>query len=121
MANKCLSSENYRDMLIPVRDALDVIKGKWRIQIVVAIKSGCNHFNEIQEFVEGISPKMLSKELKELEQHRLVIRTVENKYPAKISYHLNEYAKTLTPILFALREWGKQHRARLFPKEQENI
>lgn len=117
MKKKCLLTEGYHNMMIPIRDALDVINGKWRIQIVVAIKSGCSHFNQIQKFVEGISPKMLSKELKELEQHNLIIKTVDNEYPAKITYQLDEYAKTLTPILFALREWGKQHRTRLFPKE----
>lgn len=119
MTKKCLLTEDYQEMMIPIRDALDVINGKWRIQIVVAIKSGYSHFNEIQQFVQGISPKMLSKELKELEQHKLIIKTVGSEYPTKITYHLDEYAKTLTPILFALREWGKQHRSRLFPKEQQ--
>ena len=92
--------------LLPVRDALDVISGKWRIQIIIAIQNGCEHFTDI---------KMLSKELKALEEHKLVVRIIENGYPVKITYRLDDYAATLTPVIHALRDWGKQHRERLFP------
>lgn len=101
--------------LLPVRDALDVISGKWRIQIIIAIQNGCEHFTDIQKNVLGITPKMLSKELKALEEHKLVVRIIENVYPVKITYRLDDYAATLTPVIHALRDWGKQHRERLFP------
>lgn len=116
MTTNCIWEENRLEGLMSIRDALDVINGKWRIQIVVAIKNGCHHFNEIQRAVESISPKMLSKELKALEEHKLIVRVIENEYPVKITYQLEEYAITLTPIILALKEWGKQHRIRLFPK-----
>lgn len=117
MKKACFNKNNYSEALVPIQDALDVISGKWRIQIVIAIKNGCERFNQIQSFVDGISPKMLSKELKELEQHKLIVRTVEDGYPVKILYSLDEYATSLTPIIFALREWGKQHRKKLFSNE----
>lgn len=102
------------DTVKPVRDALDVINGKWKLSIIISISTGNERFTDIQESVPGITPKVLAKELRDLEQHQLIKRTVIEDYPVKILYRSEPYADTLTPIIYALKEWGLNHRKRLF-------
>jgi DNA-binding HxlR family transcriptional regulator len=101
----------------PVRDALDVINGKWKLPIIISVGVGNDRFTDIQESIPGITPKVLAKELKDLEQHRLVIRTVIDGYPVKISYQLTPYADTLTPIIYSLKDWGLNHRKKVTDRE----
>ncbi|MCS3556982.1 MULTISPECIES: winged helix-turn-helix transcriptional regulator [Sphingobacterium] len=96
-----------------MRDTLDVINGKWKIPIIISIGVGNDRFTDIQESIPGISPKVLAKELKDLEQHKLVRRIVIEEYPVKISYQLEEYADTLTPVIYALKDWGINHKKKV--------
>ncbi|MGO1245610.1 helix-turn-helix domain-containing protein [Sphingobacterium sp. JB170] len=106
--NDCIST------IKPVRDFLDVISGKWKLPIIVSIGVGNDRFVDIQESIPGITPKVLAKELKELEQHKLVKRTVVADYPIKIKYTHEPYADTLTPIIYAMKDWGINHRKKIF-------
>lgn len=94
-----------------VHDAMDVLSGKWKISIIAVL---CFHrkrrFSEILVDVKGISNKMLSKELKDLEMNKLVKRTVVNTHPITVEYELTEYGATLQKIINQLSEWGKNHR-----------
>ena len=101
----------------PVRDALDVINGKWKLPIIISVGVGNDRFTDIQESIPGITPKVLAKELKDLEQHRLVTRTVIDGYPVKITYQLAKYADTLTPIIYSLKDWGLNHRKKVTQRE----
>lgn len=94
----------------PVRDALDVISGKWKLPIIISVGAGNDRFTDIQESIPGITPKVLAKELKDLEQHKLLKRIILEEYPVKISYKLEPYADTLTPIIYSLKDWGVNHR-----------
>jgi DNA-binding HxlR family transcriptional regulator len=105
------------DTVKPVRDTLDVINGKWKLPIIISISSGNERFTDIQESIAGITPKVLAKELKELEQHQLIRRTIIEDYPVKILYKPEPYADTLTPIIYALKDWGVNHRHKIFNKE----
>jgi len=98
----------------PVRDALDVINGKWKLPIIISVSVGNERFTDIQDSIEGITPKVLAKELKELEQHQLIRRVVTADYPVKITYKSEPYADTLTPIIFALKAWGLNHKDKIF-------
>ena len=109
--NSCL------DTVKPVRDALDVINGKWKLPIIISVGTGNNRFTDIQESIPGITPKVLAKELKELEQHQLIKRVIVEDYPVKILYKPEPYADTLTPIIYALKDWGLNHREKIFEKE----
>lgn len=102
------------DTVKPVRDALDVINGKWKLPIIISVTAGNERFTDIQESIPGITPKALAKELKDLEQHQLIRRTVIDDYPVKILYKPEPYADTLTPIIYALKDWGLNHRKKLF-------
>ncbi|SKC87661.1 winged helix-turn-helix transcriptional regulator [Ohtaekwangia koreensis] len=97
----------------PVRDALDVINGKWKLPIIISVGVGNDRFTDIQESIPGITPKVLAKELKDLEQHKLIKRTVLDEYPVKISYTLEKYANTLTPIIYSLKDWGINHKKKV--------
>jgi len=102
------------DTIIPVRDALDVLSGKWKIPLIISIQAGNNRFSAIQESIPGITPKVLAKELKEMEIHKLITRQVADSYPLLILYHLTPYASTLKPIINALKDWGQNHKNVLF-------
>jgi DNA-binding HxlR family transcriptional regulator len=104
----------------PVRDALDVINGKWKLPIIISVGVGNERFTDIQESIPGLTPKVLAKELKELEQNQLIKRVVINDYPVKISYKLENYADTLSPIIYALKDWGLNHRKKLFNQESKD-
>ena len=99
--------------LIPIRDALDVINGKWKLQIIIAMSAGHKRFKEIERQIPKITARMLSKELKELEMHYLVKRTVYDSLPVTVEYTLTAYADTLEPMINALRDWGILHRKKI--------
>lgn len=112
---------NCIDTIKPVRDFLDVMSGKWKFPILVSIGVGNDRFTDIQDSIPGITPKVLAKELKELEQHELIKRTITNDYPVKITYTRELYADTLTPIIYAMKDWGINHREKVFgAKEEDN-
>ena len=105
------------DTVKPVRDTLNVISGKWKLPIIISIGVGNDRFTDIQESIPGITPKVLAKELKELEQHKLIKRIITEDYPVKITYIHEPYAATLTPIIYALKDWGLNHREKVFSKD----
>ena len=96
-----------------VQDALYVLSGKWKLPIIVALREGPKRFTELQRTVGGITPKLLSKELKELEVNEFVVRQIYPTSPVRVEYELTEYSTSLDQIIDALREWGWQHRARI--------
>jgi DNA-binding HxlR family transcriptional regulator len=110
------SSKECVEYIRPVRDVLDIINGKWKLPILIALSFGNKRFKELERDVEGITPKMLSKELRDLEVNQLVIRTVYDTIPVSVEYSLSEYGKSLDDVIIALREWGKRHRNKLFSK-----
>ena len=102
------------EFIRPVRDVLDLINGKWKLPILIALSFGTKRFKELERDVEGITPRMLSKELRDLETNQLITRTVYDSVPVSVEYSLTEYGKTLDDVIIALREWGKRHRKKLF-------
>lgn len=111
MEKNTRTPEECLDKLLPVRDALDILKGKWKIQIisVLVYYDNCG-FKQLRDNVPGITPKMLSKELKELEINLMVDRTVSDSRPITVNYKITEYGKSVTPVIYALYQWGQQHR-----------
>jgi DNA-binding HxlR family transcriptional regulator len=105
------------DTLNPVRDSLDVISGKWKLPIIISISGGNERFTDIQASIPGITPKVLAKELKELEQNKLIKRIVTDDYPVKIAYKPEPYADTLAPIIYALKDWGLTHSKKVLARD----
>ena len=100
-------------MILPVRDALDVLNGKWKLPIIISLTFGNKRFSQIAKEIPNITDKMLSKELRDLEMNELVKRTVYDSFPVVIDYSLTPYAKSLNNVIDALRNWGIQHRERM--------
>lgn len=101
----------HKKEIMAVHDAMDVLSGKWKISIISSIcYYNKRRFSDILNDVNGISNKMLSKELKELEMNKLITRTVLDTQPISVQYQLTEYGKTLKTIINDLTDWGIKHR-----------
>ncbi|MBL7681785.1 MAG: helix-turn-helix transcriptional regulator [Flavipsychrobacter sp.] len=99
--------------MLPLRDALNVLNGKWKIIILLALSVKEYRFKELQNEIHGIAGKMLSKELKELVQNDLVKRTVHDTMPISIVYSITAYGRSLENVIEELRKWGIKHRNRM--------
>lgn len=100
----CLSNVNA------IRDALFVLNGKWKLPLIFTLLERSQRFNEIQQSVQGITPKILSKELKDLEENGFVKRCVYPTTPVTVIYEITPYSDTLKSVLHELYLWGTQHR-----------
>jgi len=101
-------------VLDTVDDALYVIGGKWKLRIIVALADGRKRFNELQRSIKGISARVLSNELKDLEMNGFVKRIVdENSALSSVAYEKTEYADTLRSVVASLHEWGMLHRKKI--------
>ena len=99
--------------ILPVRDALEVLSGKWKLPIIISLMFGNKRFSQIAREVPGITDKMLSKELRDLECNELVKRTVYDSIPVVVEYSLTEYGHSLKVVIEVLRDWGVKHRERM--------
>jgi len=96
-----------------VQDTLFVISGKWKLPILIAINQGSNRFRDIQRSVTSITTRVLSKELKDLEQNKLVKRTVYDSSPVMVEYTVQPYCKSLKPLVDEMILWGENHRKQI--------
>lgn len=99
-----------------IRDSLEILGGKWKLRIMRHLNNQVhevNTFKKIQREVEGISAKMLSRELQELELNKLVTRTVRDTRPVTVSYAITEYGMSVFPVTESLVQWGLNHRKRI--------
>jgi DNA-binding HxlR family transcriptional regulator len=93
-----------------VRDTLYVVNGKWKLPMLVSLMTGPKRFKELQRELESITPKVLSKELRDLELNGFVKRIVYDTTPVTVIYERTEYADSLGKVINELREWGMKHR-----------
>ena len=93
----------------PVEAALEVIGGKWKGIILYHLLDGEVRFSELKRKVGSVTQRMLTKQLRELENDGLIKRKVYAVVPPKVEYSLTEKGHTLDPILIALRDWGREH------------
>ena len=109
-STKDFGKEHKKEMRA-VQDSMDVLNGKWKIPIISSI---CYYekrrFSDILNDIEGISNRMLSKELQELEINMLIKRTVLDTKPVTVQYHLTDHGLTLRTIINNLTDWGNEHR-----------
>jgi len=105
--------------IVAVRDALYVVNGKWKLPLIASLSTGPKRFKEIQRELTDITPKVLSKELRELEQNEFVTRKVFNTVPVSVIYELTEYSHCLDDVIEALSKFGKSHRDRIIGGKTE--
>jgi len=107
-----------------VHDTMDVLSGKWKITIISLLGFGKRRYSEILKEVTGISGKMLSRELKDMEMNLLVKRTVVSEQPISVVYELTDYCVDLLPVIHSLADWGTRHRQCIveqFKQEREEV
>jgi DNA-binding HxlR family transcriptional regulator len=92
---------------------LQVLGGKWKLYILTSLYFGKKRFKELERDVTGISPKMLIKELKDLEAIGIVNRQTFNTVPITVEYSLTENGLTLKPVLDHMQEWASGYRAKI--------
>lgn len=110
--------EGCTKAIIPVRDALDILSGKWKLPILIALSFGNKRFSQMAKQIHGITDKMLSKELRDLEMNELVKRTVYDTVPVVVEYSMTPYGKTLETLIEELQIWGSLHRKRILKKSK---
>lgn len=106
------TAESCSKAKMAIRDTLDVVGGKWKLVLISVLRSGKKGFNELSREAV-ISPRILSKELQELEMNGLVSRTVCNSKPVTVQYELTSYSETLNEVLIAMEKWGFHHRRKI--------
>jgi DNA-binding HxlR family transcriptional regulator len=112
-----MKQKSCSKVLLAIRDTMDVLSGKWKIAIVGSLTFGEKRFNELQRDVDGITAKMLSKELKDLEINKLVKRTVFDTKPVTVEYRLTEHGRSLEKLIEELVRWGILHREKIFNQD----
>lgn len=102
-----------KEARLALRDAIELLGGKWKICILQHLEFGTKRFKDLQELIVGISPKVLTQELLELEQNLLITRTVNNTRPITVSYSLTPFAYEAQAVYDALLAFGIEHRKRI--------
>jgi DNA-binding HxlR family transcriptional regulator len=96
-----------------VEATLDLIDGKWKGVILFHLLSGTQRFGELRRRMPSITQRMLTKQLRALEQDKLIIRKVYAEVPPRVEYTVSEMGESLRPVIEVLKQWGETHRARL--------
>lgn len=112
MEHLAYNHETCQKSLNAIDDALYAIGGKWKLKINIAMQDGHTRFNDLQRAL-GISAKMLSQELKDLELNGFLERKVHTGTPVVVEYQVTEYSDSLQDILKALSKWGENHRTKI--------
>ncbi|MCX2450086.1 helix-turn-helix domain-containing protein [Pedobacter sp. PLR] len=99
-----------RHYVLALTDTLNVMNGKWKLPIIASLLHGKIRFKDLQNNIDKITPRMLSKELKELELNGIIERKVYNQTPVLIEYILTESGKNLTGLIDSMIDWGMLHR-----------
>jgi len=103
----------------PVEFTLDVIGGKWKGVLLYHLIDGKKRFNEFRRICPGMTQRMLTLQLRELEQDGIVHREVYQQVPPKVEYSLTEFGQTLTPIILEMKKWGETYKSRIVPPTNE--
>lgn len=100
---------NVYDQDCPTRLALDRIADKWTVLIVGRLAIGTRRFGELRRDITGISPKVLTQKLRELERDGILTRKIYASVPPKVEYSLTPLGKTLISLLDSVRVWAESH------------
>ena len=116
MENRNKQDATCEQELAAIKDSLEILGGKWKLRIMRHLNNHIaekNTFKKIQREVEGISAKMLSKELQDLEINLLVTRTVMDTRPVTVNYAITDYGLSVFPVTETLVDWGLNHRQKI--------
>jgi DNA-binding HxlR family transcriptional regulator len=102
-----------------VEATLDVIGGKWKGVILFHLLDGSKRFGELRRLLPEVTQRMLTLQLRELEEAGIIHREIYREVPPKVEYSLTAFGKTLEPVLLLLRDWGDDYMAQLLVLRRE--
>ena len=114
-----LDGDGISSYRCPVTATVRLIGGKWKLIILWCISNGINHFGKLHRAIPSVSKKMLTSELRALEQDGIISRTVYPVVPPKVEYHMTPFGQTLLPVLNVMAEWGREHALPLQEPEKK--
>ncbi len=115
---KCSGMNDCNTFFLPLNDLLTVLNGKWKMRLILCLSSEPKRFNEMKK-CHGISPRILSKELKELEMNGIITKTEVKDSLNTVIYTLTEIGLELIPIIMQLQKWGDAHRHKVLAQIQQ--
>lgn len=116
MENETKPMHECGQTILAIHDVMDLLNGKWKVSIIACLCFEKMRYSDLLREVKGISGKMLSRDLKELEMNQLITRTVLNTQPVTVQYEITEYGSTLKHLTHTIAEWGLTHRKRIIGK-----
>jgi DNA-binding HxlR family transcriptional regulator len=111
-----LSKGGCPKTMLSIKDALEAVEGKWKLLILFSLSEKPKRFKEISREVKGITDKTLSKELKNLEGNKLILREVYDSFPPTVEYSITSHGLSLEKVLDELHFWGLLHRKKVIGK-----
>ena len=99
----------------PVETTLTLISDKWKVLILRDLLSGTKRFGELKKSIGGVSQKVLTAQLRQMEASGLLIRTVYPEVPPRVEYTLTELGYSLKPVLDAMWSWGEEYKVKRRP------
>jgi DNA-binding HxlR family transcriptional regulator len=99
--------------ILAISDTMEILNGKWKMSIIACLCYQPMRYSELLKEVKGISGKVLSRELKDLEMNELIERNVLNTAPIAVEYSITDYGKTLKQLTNTIADWGSIHRQRI--------
>ena len=102
----------------PVETTLMLIGDKWKVLILRDLMPGTKRFGELKKSIGSVSQKVLTAQLRDMEEKGLVSRKVYAEVPPRVEYTLTERGESLRPVIDAMRIWGEEHQAELIAEEE---
>jgi DNA-binding HxlR family transcriptional regulator len=97
----------------PVETTLTLISDKWKVLIIRDLLPGTKRFGELKKSIGSVSQKVLTAQLRQMEESGLLTRTVYPEVPPRVEYTLTELGQSLRPVLDALKNWGEEYKAKM--------
>jgi DNA-binding HxlR family transcriptional regulator len=116
-----LYKPNALDQNCAARRTLDLIADKWTVLIIYALADGTKRYNELSKLIEGVTPKMLTQTLRQMETSGIIYRTVYPVSPPKVEYTLTTLGETLIVPLTALCRWSEDHASEVEDIQQSML
>jgi DNA-binding HxlR family transcriptional regulator len=107
------ATRNQSEEVRALQDTIYVVGGKWRLPIINSLCNGNKRFRDIERSIPGLSTRMLSRELKDMEANGLIRRTVYDAIPVIVEYTTTEYCRSFGDIILEMIKWGKAHRKKV--------
>jgi DNA-binding HxlR family transcriptional regulator len=117
MGNVSVVSTEFAECAHKIRainDVMHLLGSKWKMSIIARLCYRSMRYSEMLKDIEGISGKVLSRELRDLEMNNLIRREVLDSQPVAVSYDISEYGKTLKELMDNIADWGLEHRRMIF-------